>query len=530
MIWQDAPAHPNRSDVSLGSLADVLLLEDLSQQRLPARTLAAALRGAGFRAELVDLSDSANPTQIIALTRRAAPRLIVFSILFADRLTELLSLIKSLRSAGVRAHIAITGPLPNFVFAELLSACPGLDSVLLGEAEFTVVELAKAAQVPVRWQTLAGIAYRLPGAGTPFANPPLRPKNRLDELDFPTYDNLPIYRGYPFATVQSSRGCYHNCTFCLPCAFYRERGAGYRERSVSDLADEIERLYRLGARLFLFDDEQFLPPKSRRVRRIALLHDELEHRRVQIAFTIKCRADDVDETLFERMTEFGLVRVYAGIESGSQTSLDLFGKRITPRQNGQALALLKNLGIVTDFRILMFHPWSTLDTIAADVAFLHDTHAYVSTPYDFREVEIYPGTALARRLSAEGRGEGEPWLPGYHILDQRAEVLRRLSRLLFGPASPYRRAQARLTGAWFGPLLRRRFHPGRYDAGRASLLERTIQRLNDETLGVWDEMLAFANEAGCLDSHQVNARAEDWVSRINAACAQTGERFSPEAV
>ena len=119
----------------------ILVVEDLGQQHLAARSLAAVLRRAGWDARLVDFcrgpdgeGDKPASAAAIALAGELRPRLIIFSILFADRMIEYLALIAALRRSGVRAHLTLTGPLPSFAPAELLAACPALDSVLCGEA------------------------------------------------------------------------------------------------------------------------------------------------------------------------------------------------------------------------------------------------------------------------------------------------------------------------------------------------------------------------------------------------------------
>ena len=79
---------------------DVLLIEDLDQQHLPARTLAAVLQRAGWRVRLAhfglesgDGIPMPSPNDLIALAQRERSRLIVFSILFADRVPESLALV-----------------------------------------------------------------------------------------------------------------------------------------------------------------------------------------------------------------------------------------------------------------------------------------------------------------------------------------------------------------------------------------------------------------------------------------------------
>jgi len=526
---------------------DVLLIEDLSQQHLPARTLAAVLQRAGWRVRLAhfglesgDGIGMPSPNDVIALAQRERPRLIVFSILFADRVPESLALITALRQSGVRAHTTMVGPLPSFAANELLAACPALDSVLCGEAEASVAQLAASLDDPEQWQTVPGLVCRsaavrsdinvramtqrrinpaspVDGASScspASASPGTLPN--LDDLPFPLHDDLPEYAGYGFATIESSRGCYHACTFCLPCAFYRAAGAPYRLRSIISLVDEIEALHQRGTRLFLFDDEQFLPPGRAREERVEALGHELERRNLSIAFTIKCRADDVDAPLFRRLKAMGLLRVYVGVESGCQATLDLLGKRVTAQRNAEALTTLDELDIVADFRSLLFHPWSTLETVRADVVFLQHVMPHLSTSFNFQEVEVYPGTPLAGRLRAEGRGTGDPWPLAYTIADPRAELLRRLMRIVFSGA--HARFQEQITQTWFDLLLQRRFHPVQFDADRARQLWAAVACVNGESVNIWQEMLTFASQGDIYDAAHVNERAAEWTGRIIVAC------------
>jgi radical SAM superfamily enzyme YgiQ (UPF0313 family) len=585
--------------VAGSSRVDVLLVEDLSQQRLPARTLAAVLQQAGLRTRLAHFGAEQDAGAVVRLAERERPRLVIASILFAHRVPEYLALITALHRANVQAHLTMVGPLPSFAFAELLTACPALDSVLCGEAEASVVQLTTSLRDPARWQAVPGLAYRSPDVTVPVdvrdeletasgsviasrspepfacAQDKLRegaakqspkynghhrrrllrrsaPRNdtseglpltlcvnplpkllaSLDDLPFPARDDgLPARLGYGFATVEGSRGCYHVCTFCLPCAFYRAGGAPpYRLRSPAHLVDEIEALYRRGTRLFLFDDEQFLPPGPTREERVAALGHELERRRLRIAFTIKCRADDVDAALFRRLQEMGLLRVYIGVESGCQASLDLLGKGVAAQRNAEALAVLDRLDIVADFRSLLFHPWSPLEAVRADIGFLHSAVPYVATCFSFHEVEIYPGTLLADRLRAEGRGEGDPWPLSYTLADPRAELLRRLSRFVFG-SKPHSDIQSLLTQAWYDLLLQRRFQPAQFEEGKARKLKALAAGVNTQSLHVWREMLAFVGEGIIYDADQVNERACAWANRIHSFCMRAedelAERMSP---
>ena len=146
--------------------------------------------------------------------------------------------------------------------------------------------------------------------------------------------------------------------------------------------------------------------------RVEAFAQELARRELAIAFTIKCRPDDVEAGILRRLQKIGLLRVYVGIESGCQVTLDLLGKGVTVQRNSEALATLDRLGLVADFFCLIFHPWSTLETIATDLAFLEQAIPQHATVFSFSEVAVYPGTPLARRLQGEGRGRGRPLAAG----------------------------------------------------------------------------------------------------------------------
>jgi anaerobic magnesium-protoporphyrin IX monomethyl ester cyclase len=499
----------------------VLVAEDLSQQRLPARRMVAILRQAGLPAELVDVRPEGNAPgtclentiPLVELAHRTKPRLIVFSILFADHLSETLGTIAALRRAGIHSHLALAGPLPSLAAHELLASCPDLDSVLCGDPESAIVELTAALSSDGDWHRVPGLTFRALD-GVILTRPHITPGS-LDRLPPPVQDGPVLtYEGAGFATVEASRGCYHRCSFCLPAAFHRATGAPYRLRSIEGLVNEIETLYRRGARLFLFDDEQFLPQPRLRESRVAALCDELRRRDMTIAFTLKCRADDVEPGLFRSLKGMGLVRAYVGVESGCQSTLDLFAKGVSVERNLKALAILDRLGIVADMRCLLFHPWSSLEMVEEDLAFWRRAAPTIPGLLSFHEVEIFPGTPLAERCRAEGNTSGPSWASTYLLADPRAELLRRLGRLVFSASAAYRAAQSSVAQAWFAIVLRQRFHSAQASAAAVHQLRAAVERLNAGALATWSEMLAFVRQEDIYDAGRVNGRAAEWTQRL----------------
>lgn len=478
--------------------------------------MSSVLKDAGFKTELVQFDSESDLATLTKAVLEAHPSLVVFSLVFAETLEIALHMSTALRLAGSDAHLTLAGHLPSLAHSAFLNHCEAIDSIILGEPEAVVERLAAAVLDGVDWRKLAGVATR---GESQFDEHPAPVVTSLNQLPFPDRgDGIHFHSGYGFATVEASRGCYYDCAFCLPSAYYRKLKAPHRPRDISSLVDEIEQLHSLGVRLITFDDDQFLSPSAADIARVSDLEAELGSRRLNMAFTIKCRPDDVERGLFARLKKIGLGRVYVGIESGSQATLDLFQKRVTVSRNEYALALLDSLGILADFRILIFHPWSTFETVSQDLAFLMRVLPNVSTCFNFREVEIFPGTGLYLRLLREARLRGNPWLPVYSIMEPEAEVLRRISRFVFDSRGAHHNLEETLNLAWFDHLVDDRFNSSPSTQTRGRVLKSVATRANRLSLGIWNDMIEFARMVDPRDAARVNSFAEACAWRITNEC------------
>ena len=131
-------------------------------------------------------------------------------------------------------------------------------------------------------------------------------------------------------------------------------------------------------------------------------------------------------------------------------------------------------------------------------------------------MECYPGTPLAERLAADGRGGGNPWQLSHMIGCPQAELLRRLGRVVFGARNADDGICNQLTKEWFDVLLQHRLLPKPSVGTLAPALRGTAARLNAETLAVWHEMLSVAERGNLHNAESVNEHATVWAVRINA--------------
>jgi anaerobic magnesium-protoporphyrin IX monomethyl ester cyclase len=498
-------------------MVDVLLAGAEELENLGTRYLAAVLRQHGFTVELTAFSTAAELDAVVRQAVACRPRLIGLSIIFQYRAPEFLALAHRLRAALPEAHVTIGGHFPSFAAEELLRDAPALDSVVRGEGELTLLELVQRLDEPELWPAIQGLTYR--GGGAIRHNPPRPLIADLDSLPFPARDTPPQqYLGLGFSPIVGSRGCYRDCSFCSIHAFYgASRGKVQRFRRVPNLVAEMEQLYHEhGVRFFIFNDDEWFPPGHARVARIDALERELRRRRLDVIMSIKCRADDVEEDLFRRLLDMGVVRAYIGVESGSDHSLATLNKHTTAAQNLEALEILHRTGMLADFGMIFFDPDSTVADIRANLDFFHWMGGAGQAPLSFGRLEIYAGTPILARLQRESRLTGDYLAWNYTIADPRVELLFRLmiatlQRRQYAPGGLGKQCFV----ACYEETMYRYVAGSQADPRLGEELHAIVARVNNDSLAVLEEMLDFTCHADIYDAALVNEQAGRWAGRIN---------------
>lgn len=400
----------------------VLLIGFQDQDNLGLRYLLSSVRQAGFAGRIETYT--ADPEPIVALAERLKPDVIGFSLIFQYMSPAFGRVIEALRAAGCRSHITIGGHYPSFDAEEVLQRIPGADSIVRFEGERTLVELMQKLGRGEDWRGVAGIAHR---QGDEVVLNPLRPV--LDDLDLlPVPDRSDIdYRRQelPMASVLGSRGCPWDCSFCSIRPFYEAQGGKLRRlRSPAAVVEEMRQLhFEQGAEMFLFQDDDFMAT-GRRARRWAediasgILAAGLKGR---IAFKISCRSDEVHYDTMARLAEAGLTHVYMGVENGDDQGLANMNKRMKASVHIEAGEILRSLDMSFDFGFMLLEPYSTIEIVRNNIAFLDSYVGDGWTVAGFCRTLPYAGTPLKTQLETEGRMLGTPFEPDYNFLDPKLD-------------------------------------------------------------------------------------------------------------
>ena len=80
-------------------------------------------------------------------------------------------------------------------------------------------------------------------------------------------------------------------------------------------------------------------------RRVIDICDQILDRRLDVTWACRARIDSIDEEMARKMKAAGCSRIYFGIESGDQETLDRVNKGITLQQIHDTIDLVKGLGI-----------------------------------------------------------------------------------------------------------------------------------------------------------------------------------------
>ncbi|HVP12475.1 MAG TPA: radical SAM protein [Phycisphaerae bacterium] len=220
------------------------------------------------------------------------------------------------------------------------------------------------------------------------------PRPALDLLDLDEYRSSIIRRGKRFTLLLGSRGCPHNCTYCLyPVLFGRKT----RLRSAKSIVDEMEEDHREhGIGAFYFLDATF-NIKNGRVEEIA---EEIIARRLRVDWSCNMRVTPVSRATLALMKKAGCDWIFYGVED--QDCLAETRKNISRQATIEAFHLTKQAGIST-VAFLMIFPRPDLDEKTYAARMLAVLRTLKADAFQCNIAIPFPGTEMWREQSAAGR-------------------------------------------------------------------------------------------------------------------------------
>jgi anaerobic magnesium-protoporphyrin IX monomethyl ester cyclase len=356
--------------------------------------IAGSLRAAGYEPMIYDAMSRWHGYEEIEKRITDFKPDVVATTAFTAEIVDALKVLKLAKNINPEIVTVIGNVHPTFCYEEILKEHHRyVDYIVRGEGEETLVELIDALSAKGDISKVKGIAYR--DSGEIVVTPPRGYIKDLDMLpmawdliDWPIYTYKPVDHSV-LAIVSSSRGCNQQCSFCSQQLFWQRH---WRGRSAENFVNELEYLrYIYDVNVVMISDET---PTLSRKRWEKILDLKIE-RGLDTKLLLETRVDDIlrDEDIMWKYKEANVDHIYVGVESTSQTTLDIFKKNIKTEQSKRALEIINEYDIVSETSLVLGMPDETKESIrnsvevakyyAPDLAFFL---AIAPWPYS----EIYP--------------------------------------------------------------------------------------------------------------------------------------------
>jgi anaerobic magnesium-protoporphyrin IX monomethyl ester cyclase len=266
----------------------------------------------------------------------------------------------------------IAGPHPTFLYRDILSEPePDFghkpDFVLRGEAEETLRLLLQRFP-DGDWRSLEGLAWH--DGKEPVAT---RLRMHIPDLDTlaPAWHLLDWndyhYNIAPYgrmASILSTRGCMMQCSFCSHRVFWR---ADWRARDPARVVDEIRHLVEVHKVDFITLIDPYPTKDAERWERQL---DLLIEAKIPVGLLMETRVEDIirDRDILWKYRDAGVMHLYVGAESSSDTTLNSLNKGTSVDQNKLAIDLLREVGIMTEASFMIGFPEDTKESIDKTIA------------------------------------------------------------------------------------------------------------------------------------------------------------------
>ncbi len=373
---------------------------------LGAASLAGQLRRFGAEVRVFDCTFRSLP----ALRRELAsyrPAIVgVYSMVSLSRNSRRMA--ELARSLLPEALLVAGGPLPTLYPRQYAGS---FDAVFRGESDlsfprFCADYLSNGAsrhglkELPL--QSYEGLYVGDPDR--PVDNPPVHygeaelagfPIPDRSDFDHPRYQRAWYEQeGERATSLMVTLGCPFSCDFCSKPIF----GNLFRRRTLEAVFEEIDYLRRLGYDSLWIADDSF----TLDTRLLAEFCDRAAEQGLR--WSCLSRAVAVDPALARLMRRSGCRRVYLGMESGSQETLELMGKRTTVEEGVEAVRRYRQAGIEVAAFFMVGYPGESLSSIEKTFTLA------LSLPLDHISFNVpfpLPGSRLFERV--RGLNPDQDW-------------------------------------------------------------------------------------------------------------------------
>ena len=275
--------------------------------------------------------------------------MIAFSCNYLANIPEILDVAKAVKARLPSVFVCVGGHSASFVAPAILDHGAGaVDCVLRGEGEAGFPLLLAAIEA-------GGDLADIPGVVTAGdEGPPPGFVHSLDTL-LPARDLLRHRRKYflgvldPCASIEFSRGCPWDCSFCSAWTFY---GRSYRLVSPERVVEDLRAIREPG--VFIVDDVAFIHERHG-----FELGDAVARAGIRKQYYLETRGDVLlrNKDVFRFWKKLGVAYMFLGLEAIDDEGLEKYRKRVPLGRNFEALEFARSLGINLAINLIVDPDW-----------------------------------------------------------------------------------------------------------------------------------------------------------------------------
>jgi magnesium-protoporphyrin IX monomethyl ester (oxidative) cyclase len=278
-----------------------------------------------------------------------------------------------------------------------------IDIAVIGEGEEAMLEIAEKYSRGKSLDSIKGTAVRK--NKNIKINQPRQYIQNLDNLkpswhllDMPLYfnhpDNSSVTLRQPSIDIITSRGCPGNCVFC---SIHTVWGRCWRGRSVKNVVDELEFLFKkYNVRQFRIQDDNLTLDRKR----ILGICSEIIKRNLDIRWDTPngIAIWTLDKEVLRMMRKAGCYRITFGIESGSKRSQEYVRKIVDMGKIKDLIDYCHKIGIWVCSTFIIGFPYETKEDIEETKRFI--LNSKINFPFVYI-AQPYPGTDMYNDFKKE---------------------------------------------------------------------------------------------------------------------------------
>ena len=323
--WLAAPA------AGIAVLADVLRRHNISCHCIDSNFLPSIHSSRFSRAKNIE---EKLLQECLSLVESCKPDLVGISS-WGSSLPFSIFLSNAIRQSLPNVPIILGGLVSERLAQRVLQLAPNIDMVVLGEGDQVILEIIKRLSAKKNLEGILGTAYR--NNGNIKVEPPRKslPVTSWGKTDYSTFIP-PLKRPY-YYTLEGSRGCQHNCVFCVV------NGQPLRRKKPADLVQEIENLIQTeGVNQINFTDN-LVPLEGSWINNFC---DLIIQKGLKVNWRHCARVDRLFFPTIRKMARAGCRTICLGVESISPHTLGFINK--SPSISHYLSNIAKNIGVIRD--------------------------------------------------------------------------------------------------------------------------------------------------------------------------------------